>query len=97
MRTLSIAGIACEIFAFSHGSALPIVAHDVLDAGAAGLGALNAAAAFGGTVAVALLAALPGRVRRQPLLGGVFVGVAGWRWSRWRRRGRCRWRSRSWR
>ena len=74
VRTLSIAGIACEIFAFSHGSALPIVAHDVLDAGAAGLGALNAAAAFGGTVAVALLAALPGRVRRQPLLGGVFIG-----------------------
>ena len=73
VRTLSIAGIACEIFAFSHGSALPIVAHDVLAVGAAGLGALNAAVAIGGTIAVALLAALPSRVRRQPLLGAVFV------------------------
>lgn len=73
VRTLSIAGIAAEVFAFSHGSALPIVAHDVLGAGAAGLGALNAAAAIGGTVAVAGLAALPGTVRREPLLGGVFI------------------------
>ena len=73
VRTLSIAGIACEIFAFSHGSALPIMAHDVLAVGAAGLGALNAAAAIGGTVAVALLAALPGHIRRQPLMGAVFV------------------------
>lgn len=74
IRTLSIAGIACEIFAFSHGSALPIVAQDVLHAGVAGLGTLNAARAIGATVAVALLTLIPGRVRREPLLGAIFVG-----------------------
>jgi predicted MFS family arabinose efflux permease len=74
VRTLSIAGIACEIFAFSHSSALPIVAEDVLRAGAEGLGTLNAAVALGGMVAVTLLSLLPGRVRREPLLGAVFVG-----------------------
>ena len=73
VRTLSIAGIACEVFAFSHGSALPIVAHDVLRAGAGGLGTLNAAVAIGGTTAVALLAVLPVRVRREPLLGATFL------------------------
>lgn len=74
VRTLSSAGIACEIFAFSHSSALPIVAEDVLRAGAEGLGTLNAAVALGGTVAVTLLSLLPERVRREPLLGAVFVG-----------------------
>ncbi len=73
VRTLIIAGIACEIFAFSHGSALPIVAQDVLRAGAEGLGTLNAAVAIGGTLAVVCLSALPRRVRREPLLGAAFV------------------------
>ena len=73
VRTLMIAGIACEIFAFSHGSALPIVAHDVLRAGAAGLGTLNAAVAIGGTLAVLGLSLLSRRVRREPLLGAAFV------------------------
>jgi MFS family permease len=73
VRTLSIAGIACEIFAFSHGSAVPLVARDVLRAGAGGLGTLNAALAIGGTAAVALLAVLPGRVPREPLLGATFL------------------------
>lgn len=76
VRTLMIAGIACEIFAFSHGSALPIVAHDVLRAGAAGLGALNAAVSIGGTFAVLGLSLLPRRVRREPLLGAAFVVYA---------------------
>jgi predicted MFS family arabinose efflux permease len=72
VRTLMIAGIACEIFAFSHMSAVPLFAQDVLAVGAAGLGTLNAALAVGGAVAVALLALLPGEVRRQPLLGAIF-------------------------
>lgn len=76
VRTLMIAGVACEIFAFSHGSALPIVAHDVLRAGAAGLGTLNAAVAIGGTLAVVGLSLLPRRVRREPLLGAAFVVYA---------------------
>lgn len=73
IRTLTIAGLACNVFAFSFGSALPIVAHDVLRAGAEGLGTLNAAAAVGGTIAVALLAVVPVRIRREPLLGADFV------------------------
>jgi MFS family permease len=73
VRTLMIAGVACEIFAFSHMSALPIFAQDVLGAGAEGLGTLNAAVAIGGAVAVALLSLLPGGGRRQPLLAAIFV------------------------
>lgn len=73
VRTLTISGIACEVFAFSYGSALPVVARDVLKAGPEGLGTLNAAASFGGTVALILLSVLAGRVRREPLIGVVFV------------------------
>jgi MFS family permease len=73
VRTLFIAGVACEIFAFSHMSALPLFAQDVLVTGAEGLGTLNAAVSVGGAVAVALLSLLPGRVERQPLLGAIFL------------------------
>jgi MFS family permease len=73
VRTLMIAGIACEIFAFSHSSALPLFAQDALASGAEGLGTLNAALAVGGAIAVALLSLLPGRVGRQPLLGAIFL------------------------
>jgi MFS family permease len=78
VRTLCFAAIACEIFAFSHPTAVPVIARDVLDAGAEGLGVLNASIALGGTLGVLLLSLLPGRVRREPVLGGVFVtyGVA---------------------
>jgi MFS family permease len=72
IRTLMVAGIACEVFAFSHMSALPLFAQDVLAAGATGLGTLNAAVAIGGALAVALLALLP-EARRQPLLGAIFL------------------------
>lgn len=73
VRTLTISGIACEVFAFSFGSALPVVARDVLMAGPEGLGTLNAATSVGGTVALILLSLLGGRTRREPLLGTVFV------------------------
>jgi MFS family permease len=73
VRTLVIAGVACEIFAFSHMSALPLFAQNVLVVGAEGLGMLNAAVAIGGAVAVALLSLLPGEGRRQPLLGAIFL------------------------
>ncbi|MDQ2784581.1 MAG: MFS transporter [Chloroflexota bacterium] len=73
VRTLTISGIACEIFAFSSGSALPVVARDVLRAGPEGLGTLNAAVSIGGTVALVLLSLLAGRVRREPLIGVIFV------------------------
>jgi MFS family permease len=72
VRTLVLAGLVCEVFAFSHLSAVPLLAQDVLQAGPGGLGALNAALSIGGAVAVVLLAALPERLPRQPLLGAVF-------------------------
>ncbi len=77
VRVLTISGIACEIFAFSNGSALPIFSRDVLAVGPEGLGALNAAASVGGAVALVLLSALAGRVRREPLLGAIFVAYGG--------------------
>jgi MFS family permease len=73
VRTLTISGIACEIFAFSYGSALPVVARDVLKAGPEGLGTLNAAVSIGGTVALVLISLLGGRMRREPMLGVIFV------------------------
>lgn len=73
VRLLIIVGLICEIFAFSHLTAVPLFAQEVLAVGPTGLGALNAALAIGGAIAVALLALLPERIPRQPLLGAVFV------------------------
>ncbi|HET7037910.1 MAG TPA: MFS transporter [Thermomicrobiaceae bacterium] len=74
VRTLTISGVACEIFAFSYSSALPVFTTDVLAIGAAGLGLLNAAASLGGTVGLLLLSLVVGRLRREPLLAAVFLG-----------------------
>jgi MFS family permease len=73
VRTLVAAGVACEVFAFSFQTAVPVVARDILGAGAEGLGTLNAAVSIGGTAAVALLSVLPGRVRREPVMGLAFI------------------------
>jgi MFS family permease len=73
LRTLVIVGVICEIFAFSHSTALPLFAKEVLQAGPTGLGILTAAISIGGAIAVALVSALPERIPRQPLLGVVFV------------------------
>jgi MFS family permease len=73
VRPLLIATVACEVFGFSYQTAVPAFARDVLGAGAEGLGSLTAAASLGGAAAMVLLALLPGRVPRQPLLGLVFV------------------------
>jgi MFS family permease len=73
VRPLLVATVACEIFGFSYQTAVPAFARDVLGAGAEGLGSLNAAASLGGAAAMVLLALLPGRVPRQPLLGIVFI------------------------
>jgi MFS family permease len=73
VRTLCFAAVACEIFAFSHPAAVPVIAKDVLDSGAEGLGVLNASIAVGGALGVLLLALLPPRIRREPVLGLVFV------------------------
>jgi MFS family permease len=77
LRTLTIASIACEVFAFSYMSAVPVFARDVLQASADGFGKLNAAAAFGGTLAVVGLSFVPIKVRRESMLGGVFCVYGG--------------------
>jgi MFS family permease len=78
IRVLFIAGLVCEIFAFSYLSALPLFADNVLGAGAEGLGLLNAAVSIGGAVAVILLSVLPSEMPRQPVLGMIFLlyGIA---------------------
>lgn len=73
VRTLIAVGLICEVFAFSHLSAIPLFAQDVLAAGPAGLGTLTAAVSIGGAIAVALLSLVPERIARQPLLGAVYV------------------------
>lgn len=73
VRTLVVAGMVCEVFAFSYQTAVPSLAQDVLKAGAEGLGTLTAAGSIGATVAVLALARLPSQIRREPVLGIVFV------------------------
>jgi predicted MFS family arabinose efflux permease len=73
VRILVAAAIACEIFGFSYQTAVPAFARDVLDAGAEGLGTLNAATSLGGALGLVLLALVPGNIPRQPILGLVFV------------------------
>jgi predicted MFS family arabinose efflux permease len=79
VRTLIMASIACEVFAFSFITAVPPFARDVLAAGAEGLGTLNAALSLGGALAVVALSLVPARIPRQPVLGVVFLvfGASG--------------------
>ncbi len=72
VRVLTISGIAGEVLAFSHSSALPVLARDVLKAGPEGLGTLNAALSIGGTLSLVLLLSFR-RIPRQPLLGTIFI------------------------
>lgn len=73
VRTLIMVGLICEIFAFSHLSAIPLFAQDVLAAGPAGLGILNAALGIGGVLGVLLLSFVPEHISRRSLLGAVYV------------------------
>jgi MFS family permease len=73
VRTLIIAGVACEVFGFSFQTALPVMARDVIGAGAEGLGMLSAATSIGGTLAVVMLSVLPRRAPREQIMSLVFV------------------------
>jgi MFS family permease len=70
MRSLMISTAIAEILGFSHQVMLPILAKEVLQVGAAGLGVLTAFRFLGGTLGVVLLTALS-TMRRQ----GVFLLV----------------------
>ena len=67
MRSLIVSTAIAEILGFSHQVMLPILAKDVLQVGAAGLGVLTAFRFLGGTLGVVLLTALS-TVRRQGVL-----------------------------
>jgi hypothetical protein len=73
VRVLTLASIACEVFAFSYMTAVPVFARDVLLAGPAEFGVLNSAAGFGGTAALLALAGWQRRGRLEPLLGAAFL------------------------
>lgn len=77
VRTLTLAGVACEVFGFSFMTATPVFARDVLLAGPVGLGILSAATSLGGTLAVLTLSLVPGRIRREPVLAFVFMVYGG--------------------
>src|SRR4029453_18911019 len=64
IRSLMVSTATAEIFGFSHQVMLPILAKDVLQVGAAGLGVLTAFRFLGGALGVALLTALS-TVRHQ--------------------------------
>jgi MFS family permease len=73
VRTLTFASIACEVFAFSFMTAVPVLARDVFNVGPAQFGILNGAAGVGGTLALLALAVLQRRGRLEPILGAVFL------------------------
>src|SRR5439155_332639 len=80
VRTLIGAGVACEVFAFSHMSALPLFAQNVLAAGAEGLGTLNAAVAVGGPIALLINGAVT-----VAAAATLLARAPGYRWTRWAR------------
>ena len=73
VRTLIVAGVACEVFGFSFQTAVPVMARDVIGGGAEGLGMLSAATSIGGTLAVVLLSMLPRQAPREQIMSLVFV------------------------
>jgi hypothetical protein len=71
MLSLMISTAGVEVLGFSHQVMLPILALNVLEVGAGGLGVLTAFRFVGGTLGVALVAAL-GQITRR----GLFLLVA---------------------
>jgi MFS family permease len=67
MLSLMVSTAATEIFGFSHQVMLPILAKDVLQVSAVGLGVLTAFRFGGGAIGVVALAAL-GEIRRRGVL-----------------------------
>jgi MFS family permease len=73
MRSLMLSTVAAETLGFSHQVMLPILAKEVLQVGAAGLGVLTAFRFVGGILGVGLLTALGEIQRRGALLLGMLV------------------------
>ena len=67
MQSLMVSTVAAQAFGFSHQVMLPVIALEVLDVGATGLGVLFAFRSVGGAVGVIALGWL-GEVRRRGML-----------------------------
>jgi MFS family permease len=67
IRTLLLICVGMEMFGFSYQTMVPVMAKDVLDAGAIGLGLISAASGVGAGLAILGVAAL-GNVRDKPRL-----------------------------
>jgi MFS family permease len=76
MRSLMVSTATAEVLGFSHQVMLPILAKEVLQVGAAGLGVLTAFRFLGGTLGVILLSTLS-TLRRQGILLLVTLGGFG--------------------
>ena len=76
LRVLLILAASVEILGFSHQVLLPVLARDVLEVGAEGLGLMNALRSLGGIAAILALSSL-GEVRRKGLLYLVVLHVFG--------------------
>ena len=76
LRVILILSAAVEILGFSHQVLLPVIARDVLNVGAEGLGLMNALRSIGGITAVLALSSL-GEVRRKGLLYLVALHIFG--------------------
>ncbi|MBP7693960.1 MAG: MFS transporter [Anaerolineales bacterium] len=75
-RVLGLSVIT-ELFAFSHFTLIPVLARDVLQVGAEGLGYLTSASGLGATLGTALLAGLGDIRRKGALLWGGTVAAGG--------------------
>jgi len=76
LRVMLILSATVEILGFSHQVLLPVIARDVLNVGAEGLGLMNALRSIGGITAILALSSL-GEVRRKGLLYLVVLHVFG--------------------
>jgi predicted MFS family arabinose efflux permease len=73
VRTLLFTAFVVEIFGFAFGSVLPVVARDVLDVEARGLGALSLMLGLGSVVGMATLATFSDLPRKGLLLVAVTI------------------------
>ena len=76
VRTLLLLSLVMEGFGFSHFVMMPVMARDVLDVGASGLGYLSAASGFGAMASTLVVAGL-GDFRHKGVLLAITVGAAG--------------------
>jgi MFS family permease len=76
LLVLLVLSSSVEILGFSHQVLLPVLARDVLDVGAEGLGIMNALRSVGGIAAILVLSSL-GEVRRKGLLYLVVIQLFG--------------------